>query len=114
MEKPHVKAQHRIDLSDIGEVEKGVKLPPLTRKSASKYAFLSEMEIGDSRFIRTPAPIQLRTTIRQAAMRQGKAIDCRIEKKKIDGKEVDGLRVWRVLDRHPPDQPKPPRKAAHK
>lgn len=70
------------------EIEKGIKLPPSTRRRTSKYPW-DQMKVGDSFFV-PGKPKGLYT----AASNHGVKIAVRPEKK---GNQ-EGVRVWRRPD----------------
>tara|TARA_R110001583_G_scaffold102756_2_gene249419 strand:- start:489 stop:701 length:213 start_codon:yes stop_codon:yes gene_type:complete len=66
------------------KIEKGIPMPK--KKSFRKYAWLDEMEIGDSVLVNTVKEVDI---IRAQIRNQGK----RSERRKV---EEGGYRIWRV------------------
>lgn len=101
-------AKARVQHDDIGEIEDGIPLPP-QKRGPDKYKW-TEMKEGQSRFIVAANPTSLRNSLRESAARAGVTVECRLDTK--DG--ADGIRVWRVADRHKGQATPATPKARHK
>lgn len=92
------------DDSTVYVIEDDIEIPP-TRAlgGGSKYP-ISRLKVGQSFFVRDVDPKRVsgvRNTLAAAARKVGYAVTSRARTEKIKGKEVFGVRVWRIQDRHP-------------
>lgn len=86
------------------EAKDAYELPDRTRGGESKYP-VKALKVGESFFVATDKIAGVRNTIAHTAKVHGIAVECRktTHNGKPDGEP--GLRVWRVADRHPSQEP---------